>query len=58
MKTKKCIICGKEFQPRDRRRKTCSDECFRESCVQGRKKEDQIKERKYQKAKKRKFQTA
>ncbi len=38
MKTKKCIICGKEFQPRDRRRKTCSDECFRQSCVLGRKK--------------------
>ena len=38
MKTKKCIICGKEFQPRDRRRKTCSYECLRESCVLGRKK--------------------
>lgn len=38
MKTKKCIICGKEFQPRERRRKTCSDECLRQSRILGRKK--------------------
>lgn len=46
MKTKKCIICGKEFQPRDRRRKTCSDECFRQSCANSGKKNVWTTERK------------
>lgn len=46
MKTKKCIVCGKEFHPKDRRRKTCSDECFRQSCANGGKKNVWTTERK------------
>lgn len=46
MKTKKCIICGKEFQPRDPRRKTCSDECFIQLCALSGKKKVWTDERK------------
>lgn len=30
MKSKKCPVCGKEFEPNKGSRKYCSDECFRQ----------------------------
>ena len=55
MKTKNCIICGKEFQPRDRRRKTCSDECLRQSRILGRKKRRSDKGKKLPESQKKKI---
>lgn len=55
MKTKNCIICRKEFQPRDPRRKTCSDECLRKSRVLGRKKRRSDKGKKLPESQKKKI---